>query len=160
VEGRVTDVKPHEFRSPHGDRVVKPGDPVHDISVCLVIDADMVVHDVHAGTAAAPYPDCANAAPTLDCLKGLRIGGGFTREVRRRLGGAQGCTHMMELLVPMATAAYQSLSVLRLSRPMPLNADGRPVKIDTCFAYSSKRDLVRERWPEHYTGGDATAEKE
>jgi len=26
------------------------------------------------------------------------------------------------------------------------------VKIDSCYAYASKREVVRVRWPEHYDG--------
>ena len=34
----------------------------------------------------------------------------------------------------------------------PLDANGRPLKIDSCYAYASHRDMVRVRWPEHYDG--------
>ena len=56
----------------------------------------------------------------------------------------------MELLIPMATTAFQSLSELGLSRIERLDRTGRPVKIDSCFAYGAERELVRRRWPEYY----------
>lgn len=159
VEGRVTDRKPFEFRSPNGDKRVPAGAAIHDVSVRLVFDAEMVVRDITGTTDSAPYDECYTARTTLAGLKGLRIGAGWGSEVRRRLGGAQSCTHMMELLGPMATAAYQALTVVRAGRPDVLDGSGRPVKIDTCLAYAKDGALVLRRWPAHYTGPAAgTAE--
>ena len=86
----------------------------------------------------------------MQCLVGLRMTSGWTREVRSRLSGARSCTHLMELLSPMATVAFQTTSVLRKSGPEPLDASGRPKKIDTCYAYGAEREVVRQQWPEHY----------
>ena len=152
IVGRVTDEKPHDFRSASGNKVVPANTPLHDISVRLIIDIDMVVQEVSASTASAPYGDCFSAAPTLACLKGLKIAAGWRSEVRRLLGGAQSCTHMLELLVPMATAAYQALTVERAGRPEVLNKEGLPIKLDSCYAYANHRQIAKERWPEHYTG--------
>jgi hypothetical protein len=152
IEGRVTDRKPHDFRSPNGTKVVPATEPIHDMGVRLVIDLDMTVRDVAAFTASAPYDDCLAAGATLQVLKGLRIAGGWGSEVRRRLGGAQSCTHLMELLIPLATTAYQSLTMERMGRPDTLDAEGKPVKIDSCYAYASHRGVVLRRWPDHYTG--------
>ena len=74
------------------------------------------------------------------------------RAVRERLGGAQGCTHLTELLAQMATVAFQTVFAEHKKRPPKLDANGRPLKIDSCYAYASGRDLVRVRWPEHYDG--------
>ena len=70
--------------------------------------------------------------------------------VKAKLGGAKGCTHLMEILIPLATAAYQTLTSLRLSRPDTLDAKGRPVRIDSCWAYAADGDLVRQRYPEYH----------
>ena len=54
----------------------------------------------------------------------------------------------MEILIPMATAAFQSLSVgdagAARSSWMPT---GRPMKIDSCYAYGAQRELVRAAGP-------------
>jgi hypothetical protein len=70
--------------------------------------------------------------------------------VKSRLGGAQGCTHLMELLLPLATAAYQTIQPVRLRRPDALDAGGRPMKIDSCYAYAGHRDVVARRWPQFH----------
>ena len=53
---------------------------------------------------------CGDIAPDFKKLIGLRIGGGFHRAVRERLGGVHGCTHIVELLGPVATTAFQTVS--------------------------------------------------
>ena len=152
VEGCIADRKPHEFQSPNGFKVVAAGEPIHDMGVRLVFDSEMIVLDVSTFTASAPYDDCFSAGPTLQALKGLRIGAGWNSEVRKRLGGARSCTHLMELLSPMATVAYQTLTMLRIARADIVDGEGKPVKIDSCFAYASQRDVVRRKWPAFHTG--------
>ena len=152
VEGRVTDRKPHEFKSPCGSRVVAPNEPIHDMVVKLVFDEDMMVHEVSAFTEAAPYGDCFSAGPTLQSLKGLHISRGWSREIQSRLGGAQSCTHLMEILLPMGTTAFQSLTMLRISRPTVVDVEGKPRKVDSCYAYAANREIVLHQWPAFYTG--------
>jgi hypothetical protein len=77
---------------------------------------------------------------------------GWGKEVRERLSGARSCTHLRELLMPMATTAYQAIAGLRINRPEPLDASGRPKKIDSCYAYGEERELVLRFWPEFYRG--------
>ena len=152
VEGRVIDRKPHVYKSPNGFKVVPAGEPIHNLGVKLVFDEDMLVHSVAAFTESAPYDDCFAAGQSLQAIKGLRIAGGWSSEVRRRLGGAQSCTHLMEILIPMGTAAYQSLTVVRSARPQKINFEGVPVKVDSCYAYAANRALVMRKWPSAYTG--------
>jgi hypothetical protein len=147
IEGIVTDSKPHEFAHPTHDRAVPAHAPIHHMGVRLVIDANFTVLDASSFTTAAPYPACPEGGRALQSLKGLRMTKGWTRAVRERLSGAASCTHLMELLTPMATAAFQSLGVLRMHEPDRLDADGKPLKIDSCYAYAAEGELVRVRWP-------------
>jgi hypothetical protein len=142
VEGRVVDRKPHDFEPILG-QPVSAGAPMHDMGVRLVFDDEMVVHDVQTFTEAAPYELCPAGGLALQELKGLRMTSGWSREVRSRLVGARSCTRLMELLVPLATVAFQSLSMLRRGRPDHLDATGRPTKIDSCYAYAAEGELVR-----------------
>ena len=64
----------------------------------LVFDDEMMVRDVATFTDAAPYLDCPGGGQALQALKGLRMAGGWSREVRSRLAGASSCTHLTELL--------------------------------------------------------------
>lgn len=150
VEGRVVDRKPNEFKPAHGDRTVPAHDPIHDMGVRLIFDRTMLVHDVQTFTDAAPYRICPEGGLALKSLIGSRIAAGWGKEVRSRLSGARSCTHLMELLIPLATTAIQSMSTFRVDHPGVLDAEGRPKKIDSCYAYAAERELVLRRWPEFY----------
>ena len=151
IEGHLTDRKTTAIAVPQG-RPVPAGEPIHEMWIRLTVDEDLLVHDVCAVTDHSPYPACPAAAAALAGLRGLRIAAGWTAEVRRRFGGRAGCTHLTELLGPVATTAYQTLSTVRMARPEELDAEGRPRRIDSCFAYAADGDLVRQRWPDHHAG--------
>jgi enoyl-CoA hydratase/carnithine racemase len=91
---------------------------------------------------------CPAAASAMRAIIGLQIGRGWNKEVQRRLPPASRCTHLAELLGPMATAALQAMSGLRQDRPDPVDAQGRPLQLGTCYAYSPHSDLVKRRWPD------------
>jgi hypothetical protein len=150
VEGRVTDRKPYDFMPFSGGKFVPAHEPIHDMGVRVVYDEQLQVRDVTTFTEAAPYVHCPEGGRALQSLKGLRMTSGWTKAVKSRLGGERSCTHLMELLIPMATTAFQSLSVLGLNRNEKLDITGRPIKIDSCYAYGAQRELVRRRWPEFY----------
>lgn len=147
IEGRVTDTKTYAFSPDGSHRNVAPGEALHDMWIRLVIDEDMLVHDALAISDAYPYPQCPEAAAALASLKGLRIVGGWAKAVNERLGGAKGCTHLRELLPPLGSAAFQTLTSKRYGKPDKLDASGRPVKLDSCYAYSTEGELVLRRWP-------------
>ncbi|MCC2675944.1 MAG: hypothetical protein K0R58_2891 [Ramlibacter sp.] len=150
VEGRVLDTKPFDFVPWSGSRFVPANAAVHDMGVRIVYDAQMTVREIATFTDAAPYAMCPEGGRALQSLVGLRMTSGWNREVRNRLSGARSCTHLMELLTPLATAAFQSLSHLGKSRPQRYDATGRPLKIDSCYAYGAEREVVLRHWPEYH----------
>lgn len=150
IDARVTDTKSHAFQLKSINETVPAGVALHDMWIRVVLDEELTVHDIIACTDASPYPVCPEATNALAQLKGLRIGAGFSRIVRERLSGAQGCTHLTELLVPLATTAFQTLSPVRNAKPDRVDKNGKPVKIDSCYAYASTRELVRMHWPAFY----------
>jgi hypothetical protein len=151
IEARMADTKEHELTLPEG-RIVPPGEPLHDMSIRLVVDEDLNVIDIVASTDASPFGVCREATGTLQSMKGLRIAAGWSTAVRERLAGRSGCTHLTELLAPLATVAFQTLSQVRQARPTPVDATGKPRKIDSCYAYASNREVVERRWPMYYDG--------
>jgi Protein of unknown function (DUF2889) len=149
IEGHLVDTKPVETEHAWRGRL-PAGEPVHDMWVRLTIDADMMVRDAEAAVERSPYPPCPRAAPSLAALKGHRIAPGWSILIKRLLGGVTGCTHLTELLLPLATTAYQTLGAER--RTAPPAPGVRPAKIDSCYAYSHQREVVARFWPEFYEG--------
>ena len=169
IEGRITDEKTYEHAN-EWRGALEPGDFVHDMSIRLTLDHTFRIVDVEAATDSSPYAICGDVAPDFKKLIGLRIGRGFHREVRARLGGVHGCTHIVELLGPVATTAFQTVSsgkARELNRAwrkgMGHDVDasrrgkGRPYVIDNCHAWASDGPVVRRWAPAYYAGPDAEA---
>lgn len=152
IDGRVTDVKTEPTRRLDGGRDFVPGMPIHDMWVRLVVDETLLVRDIVAVTDASPYEICREAVEPMRVMVGERIRAGWSLTVKSRLGGAKGCTHLMEMLIPLGTAAYQTLTSLRLRHPTPVDGNGRPHKIDSCYAYGRTREVVHTLWPRFYEG--------
>jgi hypothetical protein len=148
VEGRIIDTKPHDLDIPFG-RKVPAETPLHNLGVRLVYDIDLFVHDVTTFTDAAPYAVCPGGGLALKAIIGLRMVSGWNQEVKNRIQKSHSCTHLVELLGPLATVAFQTISGLR----PPQNAvdkNGKPLKIDSCYAYAADGEMVKERWSDFY----------
>jgi hypothetical protein len=150
IEGRLVDTKAYPFSNAHRGEI-PPGEPLHAMWLRLTIDDDLVVHEAVAVTDAAPYAVCPAITPAFAALKGLRIGPGWRREVSSRLGGVKGCTHLVELLWPLATAAYQTVQPI-LARERPAASDRPPAHLDSCHALARDGEVVRRHHPRWYTG--------
>lgn len=151
VEGRVVDRKSYDFVPLlHNGQFVSAGEPIHEMVVRLVYDERLVVRAIDSSTLVAPYSNCAQGGQALQSVVGLAMTNGWSKEVKKRLGGSRCCTHLMELLIPMATTAFQSLSANSRTQPERLDATGRPRKIDSCYAYSADGELVQRQWPEYF----------
>ncbi len=159
IEARMVDTKTSDLTLPEG-RTVPAAEALHDMSIRMVVDEDLKVIDIVASTDASPFDICTEATATLQTMKGMRIAAGWSAAVREKLAGRKGCTHLTELLTPLATVAFQTLSQRRQSQPTPVDANGRPLKIDSCYAYASDREVVQRRWPMHYDGAEARPSSE
>lgn len=155
IEGRLVDRKSHPFRRMLHEHDTPAGAALHDIVVRLVIDEDMLVHDASTILAATPFALCRGAENTVAPLKGLRIGSGWNKRVRELLGGAASCTHIVEILGPMATTALQGLAPQRLAKLKQSDGSGGDggAKIDSCYSYAAHRGVVAQLWPDAHTQG-------
>jgi len=153
IEGHLTDVKTYTFSNrERGD--VPSGEPVHEMWLRLTVDDDLTVHDVETVTDFSPFMTCKGITDNFKRLIGLSIGAGWRRAVRERVGGVEGCTHIVELLGPVATTAFQTIFPLKArENPEGPAAKGRPPRLlNTCHAFRSDGAKVLELWPEHYDG--------
>lgn len=152
IEGHLTDVKTSTFTPGYSERTVPPGEPVHDMWIRLVVDIDLHIHDALACIDLHPYRQCHEAADALKGIIGLNIGPGWQANINKHLDRSRNCTHLRELLIPMASAAHQALAQLRQGLNERVDAHGKPVKIGTCYAYGQDKYQVMLRWPAFYTG--------
>jgi len=158
IEGHLTDVKSYSFHTTgRGD--IEPGDPVHEMWLRLTVTDAFEVTDIEAETVKSPFPVCGCVTGDYKSLIGLTIGAGWNRAIKERLGGVRGCTHLTELLGPIATTAFQTiypvLSRERAERAKDVPQQGpveRPVLLDVCHVFDTSGAYVKEHWPDHYTG--------
>ncbi len=155
LEAHLTDLKSYPFRNSWRG-TVEPGTPVHDMWLRLTLTADMTIAAVEARTDASPYRMCPDITPNFQRLVGLRIGRGWRRAVQQRLGGAEGCTHLVELLTPLATTAFQTIMADRDAwAAAPEGTSSRPALLDSCHALSRTSAVVQRLWPEFYEPPEA-----
>ena len=112
IEGHIVDTKTYSFHNSYRG-VVETGEPVHDMWLRLTIDDSMRIREVEAVTDHGPFRTCPAITANFKRLEGLTIGPGFRRAVRERVGGLQGCTHLVELVGPVATTAFQTMTARR-----------------------------------------------
>jgi hypothetical protein len=151
IEARMIDSKPFTHTRRNGETERQAGEPVHHMWMRLTIDLDMTIRDAEAVTDAGPYPHCGDIAPDFKALAGLKIGAGWRREIAARLGGVKGCTHLVELLGPLGTVAFQSTGRAREARSAG-QALKKPYQLNSCHVYKDDAEAVRIRWPQFYTG--------
>lgn len=153
VEGRLVDTKTHPFRRLLAEHDDPPGHHLHDITVRLVLDSELQVQAADADMPSTPFKICPGAARALQSLVGLRIGAGWNKRVRELLGGVASCTHIVELLGPMATTALQGIAPQRIA---DANGTGayRRFQVDSCYSFASGREVVARLlpYPQHTKG--------
>jgi len=152
IEANVLDTRTYDcaYDEFHRGGTIRAGEPVHDMWLRLTIDLDFVIHDVQAASLQTPFEVCPRAADSMRDLIGLRIGSGWIKQARERVGTHQSCTHLMDLLGPLAATAYQTLHAALEERESNRPEREKPPILDTCLALSSSSEVVKNLWPDFY----------
>jgi hypothetical protein len=144
IEARITDTKTYSWHN--NDRgSVNSGEALHDMWMRVTLNRDMLIIECEATTDSAPYSICPGAAPNFSRLAGLSIGKGFLRAAMLRLGGVEGCTHLRELLQPIATVAFQTMLSVRShdkSGAATPFIGINPSLVNSCYAYDETGPLL------------------
>ena len=154
IEGRIVDTKSFSFANKDRGGTIEAGEPLHDMSIRLTIDIDMKIHAAEQCTDASPYNYCQSVEHFCRNLVGQRIGPGWTKLVKENMGAGKGCTHVTELLLPMATTAYQTL--VRAKYKDVTSGSGQPQSskppkfLNSCHALQIDGPVVKEHWPQFY----------
>jgi hypothetical protein len=154
IEGHLNDTKPFDFPNQDRGGTIRAGESLHGMSVRIAIDKDMVIRHAEATMDYTPYNYCKQVTPVFDKLVGIKIGRGWRNKVREVMGGRLGCTHLTELLGPMATTAFQTL--VSLNGPAQASSKDHPHDehvpqlINTCFSHADDSPVVEKNWPEHF----------
>ena len=154
IEASIIDVKAYQYTEPFRG-VREPGSHVHEMWVRLTVGEDMVVKGIEVSMPATPYPACQTAKPNFQGLIGVTVGGGWRRAVQECVGNVRGCTHVRELLFPMATVAFQTIGGWPVAgeepKLAPIKRAEKPRVIDGCIAWASDGEVVAKLHPEFAT---------
>jgi len=149
IEGSITDTKTSDLPDDDGKVWLPAGKPLHLMTLTLTVDASLTIVAAQAATHYAPNAECPAIASAYGALVGMRIGPGFIGAVKRRLKGQLGCTHLTELIGPIATTAFQTLWKLlerqRKDKETQAAAAGQPVRpllLDSCYALRSGGEVA------------------
>jgi hypothetical protein len=154
VEATLSDEKGQEvaFRS---RPPVQPGSRMHSMSLRLTVDADFLIRDVRVFTLTAPWTMCGGTDDAYRKLIGLRIGPGFTQQMKQRVGGIEGCTHVTELVAQAANTYMQASWPDRIARQMAVAADPRQWPdqsavgfVNHCHAWRQDGATLAQEYPE------------
>jgi hypothetical protein len=152
VEGRITDIKPFDHVMTDSYRAA--GEPVHDLSVRITIDGNMEVQSAVASMDRTAHDLCIGAEPNFEKLAGLKIGPGWNRLVRERVGHGQGCTHIIEMLAQMASGAMQAMWSRQpgedYQRPHVAEREMPSGMLNSCYAYREEGEFIKEFFPAQY----------
>jgi hypothetical protein len=136
VRARLEDVRPWA----DGERSVSL---VHDMSLTVAVRvADMTITRAAADMHVFPHAECPAILEAFEGLVGLSVARGYTREVQRRFGGPNGCSHLEHLarsLGPVVVQAVTSRRARALGRgetPDLLAGAATPWARDTCHIWA------------------------
>jgi hypothetical protein len=127
------------------------GTPIHDMLLRLVVNEQLDILEAGSDTRWMPYPgQCNEHGDVYTRLVGLNLLRSFRRELRERVGGVQGCTHITELAQVLPTAVVQAFAG-EVIDTRGLGDDARqPFQIDRCHALRAGGEAVRVHYPRWY----------
>ncbi|MES2363237.1 MAG: DUF2889 domain-containing protein [Pseudomonadota bacterium] len=150
IEAELKDIRAYDSLSVEKG-TIPAGDSIHDIRVCVTVDNTLLVTDAQAFMTAVPYHTCPDALASIAAMKGARIGSGWRKAIEERLGGERGCTHIRELLLHIATTAYQTIPVWQAQQSGDViqSEDGQPPQhLGRCTTWSFNGPVVARIYPQ------------
>jgi hypothetical protein len=151
IDGWITDVRSYSF--PNHDRgTIAAGEPLHAMGIRLTVEETFMIRDVVAVTDFAPLHICAAVTPNFRRLIGMRLAPGFTVAARKAIRGTDGCTHLLDLLGPIATTAFQTISGRHFGRRDPDAPPPDARLVNSCHGWRDDGAMVQREFPDLYKG--------
>jgi hypothetical protein len=146
IDARFMDTRPFDYDSEFRGECAA-GEALHHMQLRVTLDAARTVVDLVSVMQATPYAGCAGVNPNFKRVIGLSMGRGFRKALRDRVGGIEGCTHVLALLDAVAAAAMQSFAS-DAHQQRRLGAAGPRVwkissLLDSCWSYRADGEVVR-----------------
>ena len=151
IEAHMIDTKTQDLELyEHENGILPAGEALHEMSIRITVDLELNILDAEAVMDNHPLRICPAIADRYKLLKGLRIAPGFTRKTKELFAGTSGCTHLLELLGPLATTAFQSTHKEREAEMQAADGNVPPPVLNGCHALAEFSPAVKEYWPQYY----------
>ena len=148
VHGCLKDVR----RLPIVDILGRPKEPgvIHHMTATLAIASDPLrIVRAEAEMLTVPTEFCSQTLDRIENLAGLEVKTGFSRQVKKIVGGPEGCIHMCSLVTAMGTEIVHGWLTEKRSRSAKGLIDLEGIKenmflIDSCRIWKKDGPRVRE----------------
>jgi len=153
IEGHLKDTKTYSFKNDsRGD--ITAGMAIHDMSIRLTLNDNLKIIDICVSMDSHPYNICPEIVPNFKKLIGINISKGFRKNVYSKVGGVEGCTHLVELLFPIATTAFQTIYSYKAFKKAIIKTknDSPPTLINTCHSWNENNEVIKNYFPKFYKG--------
>jgi len=118
VEGVLEDMRSNVMYTISGTRR-EPGRVHGMVARLLVGEMPAKILDVEVEMPKVPLDECEQTADSVKKLVGMPVVYGFSKAVKERLGGTEGCTHLTSLVLTMGSAVVQGMAAHRGRSPAP-----------------------------------------
>lgn len=157
VDATLVDTKTRDTQMAEGLRPA--GTPIHDMLLRLVVNQRLDIVAAGSGSEWVPYPGiCNEHGDAYARLVGLNLLQNFRQQLRERLGGVKGCTHLTELAQVLPTAVVQGFAGEVIDTRGTEAGASQPFQIDRCHALRSSGQAVRVHYPRWYRPPPALAD--
>ncbi len=148
VEGWLRDVRLVKIN--HWDGHERQPGVVHWMCVRLLLGGwPLTIQDAEAEMPGIPHELCHENQESVKKVIGVKIVSGYSNEIRRLLGGTNGCTHLTHLIVTMGPAALHGFWTRQAQNPLPeVNAieeiPDLPYLINSCYLWREDGPLIEK----------------
>jgi hypothetical protein len=147
VEGWLTDNRLMEGY--HWDGRPRHPGVVHRIGVRLLVgDWPPAILEAEAEMVEIPHELCPTVADSVQKIVGVSVSAGFSEQIRQRLGGVEGCSHLTHLILAMGPAILHGFWAEHSRQPRPLpqskeEVQGLPYLINSCQLWREDGPLLQ-----------------
>jgi len=139
---------------------IKAGEALHDISLRVTIDSELIIKDIEASTDLAPMNACSDPNPWYKKLIGEQIATGWRLKVKAIFAGVQGCTHLNDMLTISAATAFQTVYPWQMQQNIRKVGADKTFKyvagmmLNSCHGFSQEGHMIKSNWPDLSTQKD------
>jgi hypothetical protein len=149
VDAVLVDTKTRVAHLAGGERPA--GTPIHEMLLRLVVNEKLDIVQAGSETRWMPYTgQCDEHENVYTRLVGLNLLQDFRKNLRDRVGGVLGCTHITELAQMLPTAVVQAFAGEVIDTRGSAEGASQPFQIDRCHALRSAGPAVQEHYPRWY----------